>query len=245
MNMVYQYYDNQKSVDLCQKYFENPKDDALLYECFESVLPILGIIVRNHFKTLQDDDLDDLIQMGSLEFWRFLSESDPKPRPFSKTAHFNLYYKVGIRAMLKAINQNKSYLIDFHANNALPPVASWNFKNPEQELYVNELPGTIYEMVTNKIKEKDRFTGDEFAVCDYIAHCIIFRNEIQRFQIRKIGGKITNTDFFISYVEMLVKDVIIELRETTDITDLLTDEGISLNAVYYMTDDGPRDRFRE
>ena len=239
--LVTGYYDKKRSVKACTELYElcntpdrTPQQEARLEwlrtETFESVLPILGIIIRKHFNGMQPDDLDDLVSLGTMEYWKIVSGNKP-PRPYSDAAHFNFYFKVGIRAMIKAMHANKSAVFDLRDNNAMPPVASCNFQNPEHAIFLDELPCIVYE----KVMERVRFEGEEYEVCDYIARCIIFKeDDVKRFQIRKIGGKVTNAQFFEEYVGMLVKGVMDEVKETTNIGDMLSDEGAPLNAIYYM-----------
>jgi hypothetical protein len=234
------YYDKKRSVSACTELYElsrkedKTKEDVarlewLRDEAYESVLPILGIIIRKHFNSLQPDDLDDLVQLSALEFWKVISGNKP-PMPYSDAAHFNFYFKVGIRAMIKAMHANKSAVFDLRDNNAMPPVASFNFQNPEQAIFLTEIPNLIYERVMGRV----RFEGEEYDVCDYIARCLIFReDDVKRFKIRKISGKVTNAQFFEEYVGMLIKSVYDQLREEINISDMLTDEGAPLNAIFY------------
>jgi hypothetical protein len=240
--LVTGYYDSKKSVALCEELYNlsvtDPRTEEqekrfkdIIDPCYYSVLPILGIIVRSNFRGVQEDDVDDLISLGSYEYWKILN-GKIKPRPYSITAHFNLYYKVGIRAMLKAVYQNKPIIYDFFGNNALPPVGSYNWKKPDQEVFVAELPFIIYDMVLDNIAS--RFENEEFDVCHYIIRCKIFQNgEVKKHQIRKIGGKISNAQFYEDYVDLALKDAIQELRNTTDIRTLLSDENSALNPIYY------------
>jgi len=242
--LVTGYYDSKKSVALCEEYYElsiketltrrQKKRYAELVElCWYSVLPILGIIIRSNFKGLQDDDVDDLFSLGAYEYWKLLNHQK-KPRPYNITAHFNLYYKVGIRAMIKAVYQNKQEIFDFRHSSALPPVASANFRRPDQEIYISELPFVLYESVVEKVAS--RFSDEEFDVCEYIARCKIFQGDgfdIKKHKIRKVGGKIANSQFYEDFVTIALKDALEELRLSTDISSLLTDEAASLNPIYY------------
>lgn len=240
--LVTGFYDKKISVkvstdlhDLSIKESKTPRDlrrlEDLKTECYESVLPILGIIIKKHFALMQPDDLDDLISLGALEYWKVINGNKP-PRPYSDSAHFNFYFKVGIRAMIKAMQANKCDVFDLRQNNALPPIASFNFMNPDHGIFLKELPQIVFDQIMGKV----RFRGKEYEVCEYIAKCMVFRDsDVKRFQIRNIGGKITNAQFFEEYVGLLYKQAMEELKSDTDIAGMLTDEGSSLNPAYYMT----------
>lgn len=215
----------------CQSYFEQPDDPVKLEAAFESVLPILGIVIRQNFKTVQPDDLDDLIQGATIEYWKFLSEK--KPRPYDIRSHFNLYYKIGWRAMIKAKNLISSDIIDFFAVNKLPPTASCNFVKPEQRVFIQQLPLIVYESVIEKVLESRFQDPEEQAVCEYLARCLIFNERVSKRRLRALAGRSVNAAFLEGFVDTLVKIAFHELKESTDISSMLAEEGAALKAMYY------------
>lgn len=230
-DLVWQYYDSKHSVTACQAYFDDSENSEKLMVAYESILPIIGIVIRKDFSHLQEADLDDLMQAGAIEYWRYLSEK--KPHPYDTRSHFNLYYKIGFHAMIKAKGMNAPVVVDFFYNGALPPAASCNFQPSDQKLFARQLPKMVFDLIVPKI----RFTGAEFEVCKYIAHCLVFEEPIRRFQIRQIGGRITNAEFFEMYVSVLKECALLEIRETTKLGDLLGDEGAALDPSYYYVQD--------
>lgn len=231
--LALRHYDNKESVAACQEFFDDSENTDKMERAFNSVLPILGIIIRKEFRNADDYDTDDLIQIGAIEFWKLLDNKNKKPRPFDSRSHLNLYYKVGVRAMLKIRDQIEPEVIDFFTNNANTFVAPYNFNAPDQRIFARQIPKIIFDKVMAWVSETGRFSDEEEELCRYIAKCMAFETRLIDYQIRKIVGLNKNIEFFKSYIDTLIRMAYIELKGDTDITSLLGDEGASMNPIYY------------
>jgi hypothetical protein len=230
-------YNNKKSVAACQALFEAPNSKKRLDAAFHSVLPILGIIIRKEFRNVDDFSVDDLIQVGAIAYWKLLTSKTHVPRPFDDRSHLNLYFKVGIRAMIKARPMIESEVCNFLTNNATPFTGVHNFQHPEQSIFVKELPVYVYDRVMTRVREASRFSEAEVDVCEYIARCVIFETDIVEIQARKLGGKNVDLEFFNDYISTLVKQAYYELKQEGNIHHMLGDEdAVYQHHFYYPTE---------
>lgn len=229
-------YDNAASVAACQKYFDRPTRKNFT-AAYNSVLPVIGIVLKKEFRDLSDLDQNDFVQIAAIQYWKLLSNKKKIPRPFGPHEHTNLYYKVAFRAMLKARKVVAPEVTDFRKFAMLPPVASCNFRNPAQRVFVRQIPKIIYDSVIRAMEAKGRVQGKELEVCRYIAQCLVNEVPVLKYQIKQMGGRSLNIKFLVDYVETLVRQAFYEFRTTTkNIDSMLGDEGASLDPRLYFAE---------
>lgn len=171
-----------------------------------ALMPLIYSLISRKFKTIQDSHKDDLFSEAASKVWRAI---DSKQVPDSLPEVFYTYVIHAINSGFSmALRRLDAPYTRLDVNN-MPSVSS-RFPTSRQidaKLFLEELP----QLIQKRIGPTFRFAGKAGEACQYILDRILSNKRVVN-RVLKLRFGITNTDFYVEYVQVRLRHFLYEIR---------------------------------
>ncbi len=194
-----------------QNLIEHPKDPKCVEEAINVSFPVIGAVLRSHFRWLdkKSEAYEESVSSCVYRLYLlFLSDRFYTRFYINPESQFAYLYQVCKYEIISVISK-----LAREQQRGLPiPQALLNLDTSEAgiwyRIYLKEIPAEVYRNVKGRI----RFTGKEGDLCDFIAVSLIEGRGIPVVLIRQKWGT-TNLRFFTDYVRVLIRSVLVGMRK--------------------------------